>query len=132
MRNGKQETGNRKREMRLGGDIAARLLDVAVGAVRVAGQLPADGAGRHVASQLVRCATSGGANYEEARAAESRNDFIHKVRVALKEVQETIFWLSLIQRSGWVPSEIGVLMRQASEVAAILGASVRTARRNAG
>jgi len=118
--------------MRVGGDIANRLLSLAIAAIRLAAHLPKDVAGRHVASQLVRCATGGGANYEEARAAESRNDFIHKVRVAAKEVRETVFWLTLIQRSGWARSELGQLPGEASELAAVLGASAQTARRNAG
>jgi len=117
--------------MRVGGDIAKRLLDLAVAAIRLAARLPKDVAGRHVAAQLVRCATSGGANYEEARAAESRNDFIHKVRIAMKEVQETAFWLSLIRRSGWVPPETDALLQQARDSAGTLGASAQTARRNA-
>jgi four helix bundle protein len=118
--------------MRAGGDIAARLLKLGVAAVRLAARLPRDTAGRHVASQLVRCATSGGANYEEARAAESRNDFIHKVRVAAKEVRETLYWLTLIEAVGWARSELGGLPLHANELAAILAASARTARRNAG
>jgi four helix bundle protein len=117
--------------MGVGGDIAARLLDVAVDAIRLAERLPRDRAGRHVALQLVRSATGGGANYEEARAAESRDDFIHKVGVAAKEVRETLFWLALIKRSGWVPPKLDALMEQSRELAAILAASARTARRNA-
>jgi four helix bundle protein len=129
--NRKRETGDGKREMRVGGDVAGRLLNLAVDAIRLASRLPKDTAGRHVASQLVRCATGGGANYEEARAAESRNDFIHKVRIAMKEVQETVFWLALIQRAGWAASDIDGLIRHAREAAGILGASAQTARRNA-
>jgi four helix bundle protein len=115
--------------MRVGSDIAERLLNFAVAAVRVGERLPKDRARRHVALQLVRCATSGGANYEEARAAESREDFVHKVRVAAKEVREAAFWLALIQRSRWGQAGLEGLSREAGELAAILGASARTARR---
>jgi four helix bundle protein len=114
--------------MRLGNDIAERLLDFAVAVVRLTTQLPRDPAGRHVASQLVRSATGGGANYEEARAAESREDFIHKVGVAGKEVRETVYWLQFIQRSAWMRSDLGAAISEACELAAILGASARTAR----
>ena len=131
--------------MRLGSDIAERLLDFAVVVVRLAGQLPRDPAGRHVASQLVRSATGGGANYEETRAAESREDFIPKVvtpaspaklssspvgsvGVAAKEVRETVYWLELIHRSGWTTKDVTTAIREAGELAAILGASARTAR----
>lgn len=118
--------------MRLGSDIAARLLDFAVTVVRLAATLPKDPAGRHVASQVVRAATGGGANYEEARAAESREDFIHKIGVAAKEVRETGYWLRFIQRSGWTRVDLRDAIREAGELAAILGASLRTARARSG
>ena len=118
----------RPRTMRLGGDIAERLLRFAVEVVRVTRHLPRDQAGRHVAAQLVRAATGGGANYEEARAAESRDDFIHKVGIAGKEVRETLYWLEFIQRSAWTSLELSGPIAEACELAAILGASARTAR----
>ncbi|HUQ02387.1 MAG TPA: four helix bundle protein [Kofleriaceae bacterium] len=124
--NRKQETGNRKPGIQRGSDIAERLLSFAVAVMRLTKQLPKDTAGRHVASQILRSATSGGANYEEARAAESRDDFIHKIGVALKEVRESVFWLALIQRSGW--GDASALIREAEELCAILGASKRTAK----
>jgi four helix bundle protein len=118
--------------MRIGSDIASRLLNYAVEAVRVAKTLPKDPAGRHVAQQFVRSATGGGANYEEARAAESREDFIHKVGVAAKELRESIYWLRFIQRSAWVRGDLRAAIQEADELAAILGASVRTARARGG
>jgi four helix bundle protein len=84
-----------------------------------------------VASQVVRSATGGGANYEEARAAESRQDFIHKVGVAAKEVREAVYWLELIRRTAWTKRDLSAVAREASELAAILGASARTARARA-
>jgi four helix bundle protein len=114
--------------MQLGSDIAERLLKFAVAVVRLTSQLPKAPAGRHVASQILRCATSAGANYEEARAAESRGDFIHKVGIAAKEIRETVFWLALIGRSGWTKADLAAAVREAEELAAILGASVRTAK----
>jgi len=114
--------------MRLGSDIAERLLDFAVAVVRLTAHLPRDPAGRHVASQFVRSVTGGGANYEGARAAESREDFIHKVGVAAKEVRETVYWLEFIHRSKWTTLVLISAIREAAELAAILGASARTAR----
>src|SRR5687767_6143255 len=97
-----QVTGPRKSSaLRLGGDIAERLLRLAVAVVHATGQLPRNAAGRHVGPQLVRSVTGAGANYEEARAAESRDDFIHKVFVAAKELREAIYWLRFIELSGW-------------------------------
>jgi four helix bundle protein len=136
---GQQSTGNRgpaagerQSSLRVGNDIAERLLNFAVTVVRIAATLPKDPAGRHVALQLARSATGGGANYEEARAAESREDFIHKVGVATKEVRESIYWLQLIQRSAWIRCDLHAAIREAGELAAILGASARTARARGG
>jgi four helix bundle protein len=109
-----------------GANIADRLLELATTILELARNQPKDITGRHVASQIVRSGTSAGANYEEARAAESRADFIHKVSLATKEIRETIFWLRLIQRSSNVNVDDAV--REACELAAILVASARTAR----
>jgi four helix bundle protein len=114
--------------MRRGADIAQRLLRFAAAVVRLTSELPKDVAGRHVASQILRSATSSGANYEEARGAESRGDFVHKLGIAAKEVRETLFWLALIQRTGWSNGDLTAAMREAEELGAILGASIRTAK----
>jgi four helix bundle protein len=82
-----------------GDNIADRLLDFAVKVLDEVGQLPATPTGKHVARQLVRSGTAGGANYEEARAAESRADFAHKVSIAAKEMRESVYWIKLIDRA---------------------------------
>lgn len=127
----RRERGNGPPRLQRGSDIAERLLELAARAVRLASRLPRDPAGRHLAAQFIRSATGGGANYEEARAAESREDFAHKASVAAKEVRETAFWLALIERCGWAPGDAAALLGEANELAAILGASVRTARARA-
>jgi len=70
-------------------------------------------------------------NYEEARGAQSRADFVHKVRVALKELRETHFWLRLVQRAELVaqPDLVTPLVNEADELIAILTASANTASR---
>jgi four helix bundle protein len=77
--------------------------------------------------QIVRSATSAGANYQEARHAESRADFVHKIGVAAKELGETLYWLRLLDKLGLLPTGSG-LPREADELIAILVASARTAR----
>lgn len=90
------------------------------------------GSGRVLAPQLVRCGTSIGANLEEARAGESRRDFVSKCSIALKEARETHFRLRVAARCGLgVESTVVALANEAREIAAILGAIVRNARRNA-
>ena len=114
--------------MRIGADIAERLLRFGVAVLGLAAGLPKPAAGRHVALQLVRSGTSAGSNYEEARAAESRADFVHKLSIAAKEMREACYWVALVDRARWVSTDLCSLVREAHELAAILGASSRTAR----
>jgi four helix bundle protein len=114
--------------MRIGDDIADRLLELGLAALRLASSLPRNPATRHVALQLVRSATGAGSNYEEARAAESRADFIHKLGIAAKEVRESRYWIALVERSRWLKTDIGPLAEEARALGAILAASIRTAR----
>ena len=111
-----------------GDDIAARLVDFGAGVVRLVSALPQDRVGKHIADQLLRSATSGGSNYEEARSAQSRRDFVHKVSLAAKEMRESVYWLGLVERARLAPhQEIPPLHREASELVAILMRSARTA-----
>src|SRR5215510_12216206 len=75
-----------------------RLNDFAANIVRISAQMPKTPHGRHISQQILRSGTATAANYAEARAAESRSDFIHKLRVVLKELNETGVWLQLIVR----------------------------------
>jgi len=111
-----------------GDNIAARLVDFGAAVVRLLNDLPDNRTGRHVADQLLRAATSGGANYEEARSAQSRRDFVHKVSLAAKELRESLYWLGLIERAKLAPqTAAGPLLREANELVAILMRSVKTA-----
>ena len=112
-------------------DLAARLLELAVRIGRVVDALPETRLGRHIAGQLVRSGTSPAPNYEEACAAESRRDFIHKVRIALKELRETRCWIRLIMRSELLPETRMIeIANETDELCRILGQSVVTARKN--
>lgn len=100
--------------------------------VGVVDALPRTRIGRHVAGQLLRCGTAPAAHYAEAQAAESRRDFIHKLRLCLKELRETAYWLKFTRRVGM--GDIHALERafaEADQLVAILYTSVRTAERNA-
>ena len=116
-----------------GDDIAERLLDFATEVLLVVGGLPKTLEARHVARQLTRSGTAGGAHYEEARGAESRADFAHKVLLAAKEVGESVYWLRLIGRARLSRrATLGQAIREGQELVAILKASARTARKRAG
>ena len=112
-----------------GDDLSERLEAFAVAGLAVAVALPRSMAGRHVSGQLVRCATSPGANYEEARAAESKADFVHKLGIGLKELRESRYWLRLIARSALLPAaRVAPAAQEADELCRILGRSIATCR----
>lgn len=112
-----------------GDDIANRLLDLAVACLRLAAQIETNVVGKHIARQLIRSSTSGGANYEEARSAESSADFVHKVAIAGKELSETVYWLKLASRAGLSSTnELSHWTDEGQQLVRILAASARTAR----
>ncbi len=79
-------------------DLEDRLIDFAVRIIRIAEALPKTKTGNHIAGQIIRCGTSPAPNYGEAQGAESRSDFIHKMKISLKELRETRVWLLMIVR----------------------------------
>lgn len=111
-------------------DLEERLIGFAVSIIEVAEGLPNTKAGNHVAGQLIRAGTSPAPNYGEARSAESRKDFIHKIKISLKELRETMVWLRIIERKPL--SETESLSRDVSEcdqLISIFVASLKTAER---
>ncbi|MGC4085138.1 MAG: four helix bundle protein [Vicinamibacterales bacterium] len=87
---------------------------------------------RNVRQQLIRSATSTGANYRAACRARSRAEFIAKIGVALEEADESAFWLELLIESSSVTNPtVRILLAEANELSAILATSARTARANA-
>jgi four helix bundle protein len=111
-------------------DIQERTFEFGVRIIRLVDRLPRTVAGMKIGQQLIEAGTSVGANVQEADAAESKKDFIHKIGIALKESQETHYWLRLIDVT-LLPNdeEVKLLMREAFELSRILGAIRRTARR---
>lgn len=92
-------------------------------------QLPQNKGGAHVGDQLFRSGTSVGAHLQEARAAESRADFVHKMQMALKEMREAKYWLSLITAAEVIaPEAVSDLLQESDELVAILTRSVITAK----
>jgi four helix bundle protein len=90
------------------------------------------GCARVLAPQIVRCGTSVGAHLEEARAGERRKDFISKCSISLKEARECHYRLRVAGATNLGPTdEARTLTKEAGEIAAILGAIVRNARRDA-
>lgn len=109
--------------------MSERLLDFTVQIIALASRLPRDAAGRHIAGQIVEAGTSVGAHYEEARGAESKADFVHKLGIALKECRETQYWLRVIHRAKMVSDDVpAALLAEAGELCAIIGQSILTAK----
>ena len=110
-------------------DLSERLLDFAVSSIKLTVKLDRSMAGKHIANQLMRAASSAGANYEEACGAESKADFIHKMQLVLKESRESLYWLKLAERSELIPSkDLQPLRNEADELIKIVAKSVITAK----
>lgn len=113
-------------------DLEDRLIDFASRIIDIVEALPNTRAGIYIANQLVRCGLAPALLYGEAQAAESRDDFIHKMKIALKELKETRVCLKLILRKEMIkpitrPSEV---MKENEELIAISSKSINTARQN--
>jgi four helix bundle protein len=113
-------------------DLEDRLLDYGAAIIRLVETLPRNRASNHVGAQLLRSGTSPLFNHGEAQAAESPNDFVHKMKVCLKELRESERALRLVQT---VPltkdaEEIEGLLKETDELIRIFVASIRTAENN--
>ena len=106
-----------------------RLINYAVRIVKLSASLPKTPAGRHIAGQILRSRTSPAPNYGEARGAESYADFIHKLRIVLKELDETSIWLRVIERSHLIKSQLLLdIINETNELCQIFATSLKTAK----
>ena len=114
-------------------DLEDRLLEFASSIIDLSEMLPDTRAGNHLAGQVLRSGTSPYPNHGEAEAAESRDDFIHKLKICLKELRETRRWARLIKRKAWVKNEVTLLfvLGECDELIRIFHSSIRTAKLNA-
>jgi len=110
-------------------ELAERLLDFNEKIINIWPSLQKSYIGRHIFGQLFRASSSSGANYEEARGAESRADFLHKMQIVLKELRETAFWLKLLQRAKlFNKDEIGHIIDEVEELKKIFSKAVITSK----
>jgi four helix bundle protein len=111
-------------------DLEDRLIDFAVRIIRLAESLPKNKVGNHIAGQLIRSGTSPAPNYGEAQSAESRSDFVHKMKVCLKELRETRIWLRIIVRCDLIKqaSKLESLIHENDELISIFATSIKTAK----
>jgi four helix bundle protein len=113
-----------------GDDIEERLIDFAVRVIRVcealSNQRPSE---KHICGQLLRSGTSPAPNYGEARAAESGKDFIHKLKIVLKELNESRIWLKILIRANLLPAHrLEPLLDECDQLCRIISTSIHTAR----
>lgn len=109
-------------------ELEDRLINFAVMVIGVVEVLPNSKAGNHIAGQLVRSGTSPAPNYGEARSAESRKDFIHKMKISLKELRESVIWLKIVLRKNLVDERLVTkAIAECGELIAIFVSSTRTA-----
>jgi len=113
-------------------DLEERLVDLAVRIINASEALPDSKAGKHIAGQIIRSGTSPAPNYGEAQAAESSADFIHKMKISLKELRETKVWLKIINKSEMITpvSRLNELIEECDQLIAIFFKSIETAKTN--
>jgi len=119
--------------MAKGDDTQERLVRVAVSIVRICDRLPDTKPGVHFASQLMRSGTSAAANYAEARGAESDKDFVHKLKVVLKELNECLVWLAIIREGDLLVSTgLRDVEEECTVLCRIIAASINTVKKRCG
>ncbi|MBI3189251.1 MAG: four helix bundle protein [Ignavibacteriales bacterium] len=110
-------------------DIQERTFNFGLRIIKVGDSLPSTRSGNVIGKQLIRSGTSVGANVEEAEAAYTKDDFIYKMNIALKEARETHYWLRMVKASGMLkPTRLDSIIKEADELKKILGAIVSKAR----
>ncbi|HAH51168.1 MAG TPA: four helix bundle protein [Balneola sp.] len=108
-----------------------RLIEFSISIIEVSEKLPKNYVGQHFSKQLIRSGTSPAFQQAEAQSAESSKDFIHKLKIGIKELRETKVNLEIISRK-FLPSEVIVqnTLKECDELVAIFYSSIRTAKAN--
>jgi four helix bundle protein len=104
-----------------------RLINHAATLLDVSAKLRKSPQASHISKQLIRSGTAVASNYGEARGAESKPDFVHKMRIVLKELNETSVWLQLIVKAGYSAENISTVVAENDELCRIIAASIKTA-----
>lgn len=115
-------------------DLQSRLIDFTALIIDIVEALPDTRVGNHIGGQLLRSGTAPAPNYGEAQAAESRRDFVHKLKLGLKELRETHVWLSVMRRKGLSNQVDGIekALPECDQLIAIFVSSIATAQRRMG
>mgnify|MGYP001560094246 CR=1 FL=1 len=112
-------------------NLEGRLINFSITIIEVVEKLPDSRAASHVGGQILRSGTSTAFNYGEAQSAESRNDFIHKMKICLKELRETNIGLKIIKQKPFLRSEIiDPVLKECNELISIFKKSIQTSENN--
>lgn len=113
-------------------DLEQRLLEFSARIIKAVDSLPNTRTGSHIANQLIRSGTSPYPNHGEAQAAESVKDFVHKMRISLKELRETFRWLKLIKYIKLIDKaeRLDDLINETEQLIKIFVTSIKTAQNN--
>ncbi len=112
-------------------DLRSRTKEYALRIIRLCQALPRGGAASVIGRQVLRSGTSVGAQYREACRAKSNRDFISKMEGSLQELDETSYWLELLEEASIIPAErLMSLHKETDELIAIFVTSVKTAKKN--
>jgi four helix bundle protein len=112
-----------------GEDLKRRTKAFALRVIKVVDSLPRERSADVIGKQLLRCATSVGANYRSACRAKSTADFIAKMTIVEEETDESLYWMELLVESNLLSlGRLADLMKEADEIVSIIVASVKTAR----
>jgi four helix bundle protein len=113
---------------RKGSELESRLINFSVSVLDLTDEFPKTYAGNYYANQLTRSGSSPAMQYGEAQAAESRKDFIHKMKCGLKELRETFINLRIVRKKGWINDvKIELVLTENNELISIFVKSISTA-----
>tara|TARA_R110002050_G_scaffold300722_2_gene471880 strand:- start:17761 stop:18132 length:372 start_codon:yes stop_codon:yes gene_type:complete len=113
-------------------DLEDRFIDYAIRVSNMVDQIDNSKLGSHIAGQMIRSSSSPALNYGEAQSAESRKDFVHKLKIILKELKETRVSLKIIKRKPLIPNveKLQPIMDETEELIRIIFSSIKTTRKN--
>jgi four helix bundle protein len=112
-------------------DLEDRLIEFAIKIIELVEELPKNRAGNHIAGQLIRCGISPALNYGEVQSSESQKDFVHKMKIILKELRETNICLKIIKRKPLIRQyqRLDKVIKECNELISIFVSSIRTAQK---
>ena len=112
-------------------DLLDRTLEYSLRTIRLYQQLKNDEAGRTIGKQLLRSATSVGANFHEAQGGQSKADFLAKISISYKEARETLYWLLVIKRANLLRTqEVDTLIDETGQLIKILSSIILSSKQN--